>query len=81
MAYVNTPNYSKSVMQPFHATPTTCVLRVSGSPHHSHHRFPKVADVRTGTVYGPGQFEQQEYITGTMSAGGGGGTVVYTFVG
>lgn len=81
MPYYNVPNYSKLIMRSFHATPSTVVLRTCPSPHHSHHRFPDVDDVRTGTVYGPGQFEQAEYLTGTMSAGGGGGTTIYPFSG
>lgn len=74
-------NFSKLVMRAFHATPKTVVLRPAPSPHNSQMRFPDVDDVRTGTVYGPGQFHQAEYLTGTLSPGGGGGTVVYTFVG
>ena len=83
MPYVNYPNFSKLTIRAFHATPSTVVIREMPGPHHSHHRFPDVDDVRTGTIYGPGQFERQEYLTGTMSAGGGGGggTTVYTFVG
>jgi hypothetical protein len=71
MPYINYPNFSKVVLRTLHATPSTVVLRPSSSPHHSHHRFPDFDDVRSGTVYGPGQFEQQEYLTGTMVAGGG----------
>ena len=77
MAYYNVPNFSKLTMRTFHATPKTVILRELPSPHHSHHRFPSAADVRTGTVYGPVQFEQQGYLTGTLSPGGGGGTRVY----
>ncbi len=73
MAYINTPNFCKVVLRPLHATPSTVVLRELESPYHSHHRFPSVADVRSGTVYGPGQYEQQGYLTGTMAAGGGSG--------
>ncbi len=73
MPYFNVPNFSKLVLRTTHATPTTVVLRECESPHHSHHRFPSVADVRTGVVYGPGQFEQQGYKTGTLTAGGGSG--------
>ncbi len=78
MPYINYPNFSKVVLRTTHATPSTVVLRETSSPHHSHHRFPSVADVRTGTVFGPGQFEQQEYLTGTLvpTIGGGGGTIV-----
>ena len=74
-------NYSKLVVRSLHATPSTVVVRPSPSSHNSQQRYPDVDDVRTGTVYGPGQPYQAEYLTGTMSAGGGGGTVVYTFVG
>lgn len=74
-------NYCKLVLRPFHGTPSTVVLRPMPSSHNSQQRFPDVDDVRSGTIYGPGQFHQQEYLIGTMSAGGGGGTVVYTFVG
>lgn len=74
-------NYSKVIARTGHATPSTCVLRAIPSPSNSQNRYPAVGDVRSGTIYGPGQFDQQEYVTGTMSAGGGGGTVVYTFVG
>lgn len=71
MPVYNTPNFSKVVLRPFHATPSKVVLRALPGCHHSHMRFPLPADVRTGTVFGPGQFEQQEYQTGTMVAGGG----------
>lgn len=71
MPYVNYPNFSKVVLRTTHATPSTVVLRDTPTPHHSHHRFPVAADVRSGTVFGPGQFEQQSYLTGTMVAGGG----------
>ncbi len=71
MPYFNVPNFSKVVLRTTHATPRTVVLRAAPGPYHSHHRFPNVADVRVGTVYGPGQFEQQDYLTGTMVAGGG----------
>ncbi len=79
MPYIE--NYSKVITRAFHATPTTVVVRAMPNPQHSHNRYPAPADVRTGTIYGAGQYQQQEYLTGTMSAGGGGGTVVYTFVG
>ena len=72
MPVYNTFNYCKVVLRPFHDTPRTVALRVMPSAHNSHQRFPDVDDVRTGTVYGPGQFEQQEYLTGTMAAGAGG---------
>ena len=74
-------NYTKIVLRAFHATPKTVVLRAMPPPHHSWNRWPAAADVRSGTVFGEGQNTQQEYETGTMSAGAGGGTVVYTFVG
>lgn len=73
MAYFNVPNFCQIVVQTLHASPTTIVLRDTLPPYHSHHRFPAVGDVRLGTVYGPGQYEQQSYLTGTMSGGGGGG--------
>lgn len=79
MPYVE--NYSKAVLRSFHATPTKIVVRPMPSPQHSHNRYPAPADVRAGTIYGAGQFHQQEYLTGTMTAGAGGSTVVYTFVG
>ena len=72
MAYFNAPNFCKIVLRPTHATPTTVVLRECPGPHHSHHRFPAAADVRSGVVYGPGQYEQQEYLTGTYSGSSGG---------
>lgn len=80
MPYFNVPNFCKVVLRTAHATPTTVVLRPAPSPYHSHHRFPDVDDVRTGTIYGPGQYEQQEYLTGTMSPGGGGGTRIYGII-
>jgi hypothetical protein len=80
MAYFNTPNFSKVVLRTLHGSPSTVVLRDTPTPHHSHHRFPVAADVRTGTIYGPGQAEQQSYLTGTMSAGGGGGTRIYSLL-
>jgi hypothetical protein len=73
MPYVSTPNYSKLVVRTLHATPTTIVLRPSPSPHNSMMRFPEVGDVRLGVIYGPGQYEQQEYLEGTLAAGGGSG--------
>ncbi len=71
MPVYNTFNYSKIVLRTFHGTPRTVVLREMPGIHHSHQRFPNAADVRSGTVYGPGQFEQQGYLTGTLVAGGG----------
>ena len=71
MPVYNTFNYSKLVLNTFHATPSTIVLRELPSIHHSHQRFPNESDVRVGTIYGPGQYEQQGYLTGTMVAGGG----------
>lgn len=71
MSYFNVPNFSKIVLRATHATPTTIVLRDTPAPHHSSHRFPSAADVRLGTVFGPGQFEQQSYETGSLVAGGG----------
>ena len=78
MPYINYPNFSKVVLRTQHATPTTVVLRDTPTPHHSHHRFPDVDDVRTGIIYGPGQFEQRSYLTGTLvpTVGGGGSTIV-----
>lgn len=73
-------NYTQIILRPFHATPKNVVLRPMPSPCHSWNRWPSPADVRSGTVYGEGQNYQTEYLTGTMAAGGG-GTVVYTFVG
>lgn len=71
MPVYNSFNYCKNVLRTFHATPSTVVLRPMPSSHNSQQRFPDVDDVRVGTIYGPGQFEQQEYLTGTMVAGGG----------
>lgn len=71
MPYFNVPNFSKVVLRTLHATPSTVVLRTSPPPYHSHHRFPDADDVRSGTVFGAGQFEQQDYLTGTLVAGGG----------
>lgn len=79
MPYFNVPNFSQVVLRSGHATPSTVVLRVSPPPYHSHHRFPAASEVETGVVFGPGQFEQQDYQTGTFSGGGGGGTRGYTF--
>jgi hypothetical protein len=73
-------NYSKIVLRPFHATPTTIVLRPMPSPHHSWNRWPTAAQVQSGLVFGEGQKEQVEYETGTLT-GGGGGTIVLPFVG
>jgi len=81
MPVYNAPNYCKLIVRPFHAAPSTVVLREMPGVHNSQQRFPNVADVRSGTVYGPGQYEQQDYLTGTMSAGGGGGTRVYGIIG
>lgn len=71
MPVYNTFNFSKLVVRTTHATPSTIVLRPAPSSHNSQQRFPNAADVRSGTVFGPGQFEQQEYLTGTLVAGGG----------
>lgn len=67
----NTFNYSKVVLRIFHATPSTVVMRALPGIHNSNQRFPNYADVRSGTVYGPGVYDQTEYLTGTMFAGGG----------
>lgn len=80
MPYNPTPNYSKIVLRTFHATPKTVVLRECEGIHNSQQRFPKAADVRSGTIFGPGQFEQQAYLTGTMTSGGGGGTTAVPVV-
>lgn len=80
MPVYNTFNYCKVVLRAFHATPKTVVLRAMPSIHNSQQRFPDVDDVRAGTVYGPGQYEQQEYLTGTLSPGGGGGTRIYPVI-
>ncbi len=74
-------NYSKIVLRPFHTTPKTVVLRTMPSPYHSHQRWPAASDVRTGTIFGPGQYERQEYGTGTLSPGGSGGTRIYQVLG
>ena len=71
MPVYNTFNYGKVILRAFHETPKTIVLREMPGIHNSQQRFPNVADVRVGTVYGPGQYEQQGYLTGTMVAGGG----------
>lgn len=71
MAVYNAFNFSKGVMRATHATPKTVAIRPPGAIHNSQQRFPNVADVRTGTIYGPAIPEWQEYLTGTMVAGGG----------
>lgn len=71
MTVYNTFNYCKAIARTTHATPKTCMVRPQPGIHNSQQRFPNVADVRTATIYGPGQFEQQEYLTGTLVAGGG----------
>lgn len=78
MPYIE--NFSPVTLRTLHATPSTVVLRPSPSPSHSHNRYPAIGDVRVGTIYGPGQFSQQEYSTGTLSPGGGGGTRIYPTV-
>jgi hypothetical protein len=70
-------NYAGVIVRTFHATPSTIVVRVMPSPQNSTNRYPAVTDVRSGVIYGAGQYEQKEYLTGTMSAGGGGGTRIY----
>jgi hypothetical protein len=70
-------NYSGVVLRPFHASPTTVVIREMLSPQNSTNRYPAVADVRVGVVFGAGQYEQKQYLTGTLSPGGGGGQVGY----
>jgi hypothetical protein len=70
-------NFTKIVLRTLHATPSTVILRASPSPHNSRHRFPETDEVLAGIVYGPGQFDQQEYLTGTLSPSGGGGTRIY----
>lgn len=67
----NTPNFGKVVVRTFHGTASTVVLRDLLGVHNSQQRFPNVADVRSGTVYGPSVYDQQGYLTGTMVAGGG----------
>jgi len=71
MPVYNTPNYCKAILRTTHATPKTCALRTVPGVYNSQQRWPDVDDVRVGTIYGPGQFEQQEYLTGTLIAGGG----------
>lgn len=66
-----TPNYCKMVLRTFHASPATVVLRELLGVHNSQQRFPNVADVRSGTLYGPSVYDQVGYLTGTMVAGGG----------
>lgn len=72
-------NFSKVVLRPFHATPKTVMLRTMPSPYHSHQRWPSAAQVQSGLVFGPGQFEQQEYETGTLTGGSPPTTRVYPF--
>jgi hypothetical protein len=69
-------NYSRLVLRAGHATPSTVVLRPSPSPQNSRNRYPNPGDVRVGVVYGASQFDQQEYLTGTLTPGGGGGTII-----
>lgn len=71
MPVYNTPNYCKLIVRTFHATPSTVVLSTMPGVHNSQQRFPDYDDVRQGIVFGPGQYEQQEYLTGTLVAGGG----------
>ena len=71
MPVANTFNYCKMIMRTTHATPRTLPVRAQPGIYNSQQKFPVVADVRTGTVYGPGQYDQVEYLTGTMVAGGG----------
>ena len=66
-----TPNYTKMILRTFHATPSTVVLRPLLGVHNSQQRFPNAADVRQGTVYGPSVYDQVDYLTGTLVAGGG----------
>ncbi len=72
MPVYNSFNYCKLTLRTFHATASTIVLRPMPSSHNSQQRFPDVDQVESGVIYGPGQFEQQEYLTGTFSGGGGG---------
>jgi hypothetical protein len=69
-------NYSGIVARAGHATPTTVIMRTAVSPQHSANIYPIVANVRTGIVYGPGQYDQKEYLTGTMA-----GTKILPFLG
>jgi len=71
MPVYTTPNYTRVVLRTLHASPSTVVLRDTEPVYHSHQRWPSAADVRSGTVFGPGQFEQQTYETGTLVSGGG----------
>lgn len=73
MPVYNTFNFSKLVVRTTHATPSTVVLRPAPSIHHSHQRFPDADQVQSGAVFGPGQLEQQEYLTGTYTGSGGSG--------
>jgi len=74
MPVYNTFNYCKLILRTFHATPTTVVLRPMPSSHNSQQRFPDPDEVLLNLIYGPGQYEQQEYLTGTLSPGGGANT-------
>jgi hypothetical protein len=71
MPVYNTFNYSKIKIKTFHASPNTIVLDTCESIHNSQQRFPNAADVKIGIIFGPGQFEQQLYETGTLVSGGG----------
>lgn len=80
MPVYNTFNYGKLELRGPEAG-ATIKLRPCLGIHNSQQRFPDVDDVRTGIIYGPGQYEQQKYLTGTFSGGGGGGTRIYPTVG
>jgi hypothetical protein len=71
MPVYNTFNYSKVKLKTFHASPSTIVLDTVPGIHNSQQRFPDFDDVRIGVIFGPGQFEQQLYETGTLVSGGG----------
>lgn len=66
-------SYSDIVLRPGDATPKDIVLRPCPSPRNPQNRYPDAADVKSGTVFGPGQLWWQEYETGTYVGGGGGG--------
>lgn len=79
MPVYNTFNYGRIVVRTFHATPTTVVVRSMPPIHNSTQRFPTAAQVESGIVFGPGQYDHVGYETGTLVAGGG--SAVYRVIG
>mgnify|MGYP001582166954 CR=1 FL=1 len=65
-------SYSDIVVRGSHATAANIIIRAAPSPRNPQNRYPTAAQVALNILFGPGQKQYQEYLTGTLVAGGGG---------